>query len=333
MTRKKTTTNRAEKIRVRREKNTRKPVKYKRGANETFARQMPPVMVRGGVSSPVRSTMKGRRSKALKRRYDIALATPGVEIRLPSMPIVHFSWRILSFILVAGLTMLIYYMWTSPNFQVQMVEINGALRLNADEISRTLNLYNKPVFMLDPEQMEESLNLTYPELKDVSIHIGLPASVVVQVIERVPLISWKQDSATQWIDGDGYAFPPRGEAEKLVSVQAYASPPRPSQSQVDRDPVELAAGFQAFMQPELVAGILVMRAQSPEGAELVYDPQHGLGWEDSRGWDVFFGSNGNDIESKLVVYKSIVKKLQTDGITPVLINVEHIHAPYYRLEQ
>ena len=70
-----------------------------------------------------------------------------------------------------------------------------------------------------------------------------------------------------------------------------------------------------------------------EEAALVYDPQHGLGWKDSHGWDVFFGVKGDDIPSKIVVYKAIAKQLQADGTTPVLINVEHIHAPYYRLEQ
>jgi hypothetical protein len=214
-----------------------------------------------------------------------------------------------------------------------MIEINGALRLSDDELSRTLNLYNKPVFILDPEELEKSLSLAYPEIKDLSIRIGLPASVVVDVIERVPLIAWHQNSSIQWIDGDGYAFSPRGDAEKLVPVQASAPPPKPAQDKVDGEPIELGFGYQAFMQPELVAGILVMRASTPEGAGLVYDPQHGLGWKDSRGWDVFLGVNGNDIQSKIVVYKSIAKQLQADGITPVLINVEHVHAPYYRLEQ
>jgi hypothetical protein len=333
MARKKNTFNRAEKIRSRRDKKSRKPVKSSRGNRNTLGRQMPPVMVRGRSQNQVRSRKKGLRSKTLKRRYDIALATPGVEIRLPSIPVVHFSWRILSFMLTVGLTFLIYYLWTSPQFQVQIVEMNGVLRLSVDELSRTLNLYNKPVFMLEPEELEKSLSLAYPEIKDLSIRIGLPASVVVDVVERVPLIAWHQNSSIQWIDGDGYAFSPRGDAEKLVPVHASAPPPKPAQDLVDGEPKELGFGYQAFMQPELVTGILVMRASTPEEAGLVYDSQHGLGWKDSRGWDVFFGIKGDDIPSKIVVYKSIAKQLQADGITPVLINVEHIHAPYYRLEQ
>jgi len=333
MSRKEENTSRAEKIRERRSKRSRKSAKRKGDLNDSLAHQMPPVMVRGGVSVPSRQKRKRKKSKTLKRRYDIALATPGVEIRLPSLPVVRFGWRFLSFIMVVGFLALIYYFWTSPIFQVQMVDVKGAIRLSAEEINRTLNIYNKPVFTLNPGQLTNTLSAAYPELKDVAIQIGLPASVVVHVSERVPLIIWNQDSTSQWIDGDGYAFSPRGEVEKLVPVNAYASPPKPAPIEVDDDSIELRDEYQAFMQPNLVSGILIMRSQAPEGIELVYDPEHGLGWKDPRGWDVFFGIDAEEIESKLVVYKSIVKKLKKDGIIPVLINIEHVHAPYYRLEQ
>jgi cell division protein FtsQ len=294
---------------------------------------MPPVMVRSGGYKPARQGKQKKKSKTPKRRYDIALATPGVEIRLPSLPTVRIGWRILSFLLVAGLSALIYYFWTSPDFQIQGLEIKGALRLKPEDVLQKLNIDDKPVFLLDPNQMADDLLLTYPEIRDVTVQIGFPADLVVHLSERVPLILWNQDNATQWIDGDGYAFPPRGEVDQLVSVQAYASPPKPESEFFEDDALAMDGTFEAFMDPELVAAILVMRAHAPEGTELTYDPQYGLGWKDTRGWDVYFGIDGNDIEGKLAVYTSIVNKLQTDGITPAFISLEYLHAPYYRLDQ
>jgi hypothetical protein len=58
-----------------------------------------------------------------------------------------------------------------------------------------------------------------------------------------------------------------------------------------------------------------------------------LGWNDPNGWEVFFGSQGNDMNQKLAVYKSLVERLQSEGIQPALISVEYIHAPYYRMER
>ena len=40
-----------------------------------------------------------------------------------------------------------------------------------------------------------------------------------------------------------------------------------------------------------------------------------------------------DIQMKLTVYQAIVAELQSKGITPALINVEHVQAPYYRMER
>ncbi len=332
MTKKRENPTRAEKIRERRDKKHGKPNIKTRGKSEMLSRQMPPVMVRGSGYFPTLQSRKERKSRIPKRRVDIELATPGVEIRLPSMPAVRLGWRILSLLLVGGLLAIIYYFWTSPNFQVKMADVKGAQRLSTEEVNRTLNIYNKPVFVLNPRQLEKTLRIAYPELKDINVHVGFPSNIVVHISERFPLIEWNQDSTIQWIDGDGYAFPPRGDVDKLVSVQAYASPPKPV-SALEEGSLEYLGDYQVFMQPEFVAGILVMRSQAPEGTELAYDPVYGLGWKDPGGWDVFFGQDGSDIEPKLVVYKSIVEKLQASGVTPVVINVEHLHAPYYRLEQ
>ena len=130
-------------------------------------------MVRGESYNLTSKAKKSRKAPRVKRRYDIALPTTGskgVEMRLPSTPVFKPDWRILSFLLVAGMIALIYYLWTSPSFQVQNIDVQGALRLSSMEISQTLNVYNKPVFALDPKQMESDLAKTYPELTDINVH-------------------------------------------------------------------------------------------------------------------------------------------------------------------
>ena len=64
----------------------------------------------------------------------------------------------------------------------------------------------------------------------------------------------------------------------------------------------------------------------------MYTAGHGLGWKDPRGWEVYFGMNLKDMEMKLRVYKTLVKRLGKEKIQPQLISVEYVHAPYYRLE-
>ncbi|HBY07858.1 MAG TPA: hypothetical protein DEH22_08785 [Chloroflexi bacterium] len=339
------TTHRSEQIRANRETpSKRTPArKAKATAQHDTRKNMPPVVVRGGFSTMAQPKSK-RKTKQPKRRYDIALASPGVEIRLPAIPTVHVGWRLASLVLVSALAFLLYHLWTTPLYQVQLVELQGSTYLNNETINRLLNLYNKPIFSIDSQQVAEDLKLAFPGvLKDVSVQIGLPASVFVTVEERQPLIAWEQDGKITWVDAEGIGFDPAGENDSLITVAATAPPPAPFvvpdesiSTEIPAEsgnPLEEILTPQAFMTPEMVAAILAMHEQTPEGAPVVYNPQHGLGWhDDKRGWDVYFGMDISNIAEKLVVYKAIKVQLREAGISPVLISVEHIHAPFYRLE-
>jgi hypothetical protein len=335
MARSKPTTNRANKVRIKRSQQSRKPSQRTGKRVADTARQMPPVMVRGDSYNKTSKAKKERKTPRVKRRYDIALpstGSKGVEMRLPSTPVYQPGWRIISFMLVAGMIALIYYLWTSPSFQVQYIDVQGVMRLSPMEISQTLNVINKPVFTLDPQQMESDLVNAYPELTDITVRIGLPANILVNLSERVPMISWVQEAETYWIDGNGFAFKPRGEAEKLVAVYANVPPPMPMMPQVQDATVGMEDEsdlFVSHMAQEMIDAIFVLKTQAPVEAGLSYDGQHGFGWIDNRGWQVFFGTNVDDIESKINVYHAIVNKLSSEGITPAFISIEYLHSPYY----
>ena len=83
------------------------------------------------------------------------------------------------------------------------------------------------------------------------------------------------------------------------------------------------------MSQEMIDAIFVLKTQAPVDTGLSYDGQHGFGWIDNRGWQVFFGTNVDDIELKFNVYHAIVDKLSSEGITPAFISVEYLHSPYY----
>ncbi|MBN1668431.1 MAG: hypothetical protein JW862_15155 [Anaerolineales bacterium] len=302
---------------------------------------MPPVLVRksgygAGSGKPVKSRQP-------RRRFDIALSSPGVEVRLPALPAIQLGWRLLSFALLAGLLVLLYHLLTSPLYKLQAVELQGAQRLSAQQVNATLNLYNRSIFEIVPSEIDAILRGAYPELTDIQIQIGLPAAVYLAVQERTPLIAWHQDGQTLWIDRAGVAFPPRGEVDGLVDVQAHAAPPAArvvevqEQGMAAETEVPNAAGGSTgpavFIKPELVGVIQELALQMPAESALVYDPQHGLGWYDLRGWDVYFGLDTDDMAMKLTVYQAIAQDLQGRGITPALINVEFVHAPYYRMER
>ncbi len=290
-------------------------------------------MVRGTKSTSAAKRPK-KRTRRVKRRFDIALPTPGVEVRLPAIPSIRLGWRLLSFLLVLLLSAVLYYMYNSPTYRITDVQIDGLVRLSADTINRSLLIYNKPIFMIEPEVLADQIISTYPGVVSASVWTGFPARVEVMVEEREPVVAWELGTETQWVDAQGMSFPKRGEAENLVWVVASSPPPAPIVLE-DESTTEGDESLKAFMSSEMVESILALSGNAPEGVPIVFDDRHGFGWRDPGGWDVYFGTSAADADMtmKLSVYDAVVRRLSTDGIRPAIISVEYLHAPYYRMER
>jgi hypothetical protein len=304
----------------------------------------PPVMVRSRTAWGLAPERK--RSKKARRRFDVALPMQGAEMRLPALPQLAIGWRVVSFGLVLLLAAAVYYFWNSPKFQVNDAEVDGLQRVSSRDVETVLGAAGQPVFSLDASQLRQKLAETFPEFSAVAVQIGIPNSLVVKVTERKPVLTWQQDGKTNLVDANGVAFPLRTGAKPGPGpvVEAKGAPPSVPLP-VAINPSEIAAitgrvaisetvktASRQLMSPEMVTAILTLAPSAPQGTVLVYDAQHGLGWKDKRGWDIYFG-DAQDIDNKLQVYKALVKYLQSKEIQPVLISVEHVYAPYYRAEE
>lgn len=283
----------------------------------------PPVLVRNENSA---LPTDNRRSRKTRRRYDVALGAHGAELRLPSLPQIHFGWRLVSFLLVAVLAGGIYAVWSAPEFKVEAVEINGLVRLTPEDIHTVLGLEDEPIFAVSSSKIKQDLKDAFPEIADISVTIGLPASVVVTVVERQPVLALRMGEEEVWVDRDGVGFPPRGDSGPLPVVEGGTE--------------TIYAGLNGIQDsvvfdPEMIQTILAVSAYVPPGRSIAYDDEHGLGWSDDRGWLVYFGtglSEGAEMEMKLRVYDALVQQLDESGVWPKFISVEFLHAPYYRLE-
>ena len=273
----------------------------------------------------------------VRQRYDIALNVPGASVRVSAIPAIQPGWRLLSAAIIAGLIWALYTFWTSPQFVVTEIQIQGNQLLSPAEINSALGMAGKPIFLIIPRQVEYFLNNVFPELASADVSVGLPNHVMVTLAERQPIIMWQQNQGYTWIDAQGIAFRPRGLAEGLIKVVALGPPPS--------NAVTVGTGGQppapttttttpsTFISTEMVATIQVLAHHAPADTPITYDPRYGLGWSDGRGWQVYFGQESEDIVLKLRVYQSMVERLTQQGIYPVLINVAYPNAPYYRLEQ
>jgi len=266
--------------------------------------------------------------KPRRQHYDIAFSMGRADVRTPGIAIPQLGTRLLSSLLCAALIFSLYTIWTSSTFKVNGTEISGNQRLGENEINAALQIIGQPIFMAIPAQIAVNILADYPDLSSADVHVVFPNRIIVSVVERIPLIAWYQDGTMAWIDAQGVAFPPRGKAGNLISVVANGNPPP-----VQRDPQQVAGQTPPFLDPAMVQVICTLNPNIPGGAPMIYDTTYGLGWQDARGWQVYFGQNTDDIPLKLTVYQAIVDMLTNKGIRPTLISVEYPNAPFYRVTQ
>jgi cell division protein FtsQ len=314
---------RAETVRLRRRQENAKRTMAQ--SFERAVRPLPPITSRNGLNL---AAAKPRRAST-KRRFQAALNMPGFQLRAPaiSVSVVGVGGRLVSAGLSLLLGALIYFGLTLPIFRVAGARVSGNQRVAAQEIDAVLNSAGQPIFTLRPAELVTRLRLSYPELASAQIKLGLPNVVAVQLTEREPIILWQQGSGFTWIDEHGVAFRPRGTAAGLIPVLALAAPAagQPSAS----DPLSPVP----YISAEMVEAIKTLASSVPPGTPMLYDPRNGLGWADSRGWQVFFGSDARDTALKLQVYQSLVASLEQRGTYPVFISVQYPSAPFYRMSQ
>ena len=175
--------------------------------------------------------------------------------------------------------------------------------------------------------MEKRLRLQFPELSAAKVDVTLPNTVSVWVAERKPVVRWEQGDGYTWVSEDGIAFRPHGDMPGLIGVVALSAPP--IEGIISSDPLTPTP----FLAPDLIKSLKGLAGHVPPGVQILYEASFGFGWQDPRGWQVYFGTSASDVELKMRVYESLVASLTQRGIQPAMINVTYPTAPYYRLSE
>ena len=261
------------------------------------------------------------------RRFNIALGLPEFHLHKPKfvMPRVRANLRFASILISLLLGAAIYLAFSLPYFFVPSATVLGNNHISVEEINTILGVTGQNIFTVQPDELQTRLRLNYPELLSAEVKVYLPNHVYVTLSERVPVIIWQRGEGYTWIDQAGVAFRPRGLQAGLVPVVAVDDPLPGTNISGD------VFSPPPYMQPELVDAILALSPLLPAGTTMTFDSVQGLGWKDSRGWQVYFGTSVEDMPLKARVYQSLVDSLMARSIYPAYINVMYPEAPYYRM--
>ena len=280
-------------------------------------------------------------SNRQRRQVYLPTGTPGSELRLPTLPRLSFSWRWLSVALALWMVVLLYMMLNSSKFEVSTINLSGGIRVPSEEVLAVLNVSGGSIIRVKPAQVEEQILATFPDIKSAQVEVSLPDTLNVVIEERIPAILWLENNQELfWIDQDGYTFSVRGEANLPIRVYANTTPPyalgyvdpksvvTEEVIEEEEEPVKLIPPI----DPTFVQAVQKLNAIKPADTPMLYDVKNGLGWTDPHGWQVYFGTRTNDFDMKLLEYSHIVDAILDKNLQPVLISMEFLHAPFYRLE-
>jgi hypothetical protein len=86
----------------------------------------------------------------------------------------------------------------------------------------------------------------------------------------------------------------------------------------------------ARLDADIVTGALQLQELLTDVPMLRYDPTRGLGFQDSRGWEAWFGV-GTGMAERLLIYNALVDNLVGRGIQPGEVNVSNPDYPFYNV--
>jgi len=316
-----------------------------------------PVTVRGNTfGTPIHRKAGTQRAR---RQFYLTMDQAGSELRLPAIALANPGWRLMSALLAILAVVGIYSMWSSPYFSIAAVEVNGLQRLSPDDLTAALHLENLSIIEIDRQAVLETLTGSFPELVDINVGVFMPNFVTISAAERQPVLAWQTGEQVSWVDEEGIIFPARGEAEVAVTIhstsdlplaalpvdlllQAQDSDAEPTGEEAQPGLFGITAGgsepgaqknIALKADPMLITAAQELRQILPAETAILYDPVNGLGWDDPLGWQVYIGRDLTDYEAKYASYQKIAAFLMEQGLRPTLVSVEHLNAPFYRLEQ
>ena len=260
---------------------------------------------------------KSKRKRTPRRRYNVTLsAERGTEMQFTAIPAGSVGTRTIALVIMILAIGSLLRFSRSDRFMVDQISVDGMTMLTAAQVRSLVGVEGKSIFFLDPEIIVNLLEEA-AEVKSAEIRMGWPNRIDVQIQERLPIVEWNDAGRIWWLSNDGVAYVKHGEKNGLIQINSQET-----SLQVDEN------ALTPVVNPTLMRTVASLSKHLPEVQSWDFDLDHGLGFTDGNGWQVYFGTSG-DMPMKVRIYRSIAEKLAADNVQITMVSVEDQSAPYY----
>ena len=206
----------------------------------------------------------------------------------------------------------LYYGFSSPEFTVRTVDIEGARYIPPESVLKQAHPRPLNVFLIDPQTVSERVK-TLPHVREARVALRLPAYMRIEVTEREPVIQYQNLGQTFWIDEEGVLAPAAAARPDLIKLIDESGQVPRSEERID---------------PALLNAILYISNTLPEVRVFRYQEPFGLFFFSPEGWRVLLGA-ADGMSEKLSMWEAIRNEVLQSGATVREVDLRYSR-PYWR---
>jgi len=239
-------------------------------------------------------------------------------INLPRRTVGWLQARIPHFALLALLVLALYYLLTSPDFQVSVARVYGNRLVPAKEVAEAASLSRQSILLVDAARVRESV-LKLQQVRDAEVSTQFPNQVQIHVTERTPAYIWKVKDTLYLVSDDGVVLGTSDTANQTIAIVDTDARPVAVGDRLDKDIFATASKLSVLLPRE--AGL------APKYYE--YSSKEGIVVPTDIAGRVIFGGSDN-LEEKVATFKAVSDKIRLDDLKVHIVDLRFKGRPYLK---
>jgi cell division septal protein FtsQ len=227
------------------------------------------------------------------------------------------------------------FAFASPNFRVQQLDIVGTQNQRLVDNIQNMGVQGQNIFLLDVAAWTSRIE-ALPTVASVSIAKQLPDQVIVNVVERTPVLLWQTRQGTFSVDSQGVVIAPASESSGTAHLMTAVDLREGVAQQVYPgallNKADIAFAMQVFARLPQLTGL--------SSFTLRYDvvPQPGghktFIVASSDGWLAYLGGvdDSNPLDNRLIELQQILSLAQQKQLNLATIDLRFGLRPVYTLK-
>ncbi len=224
---------------------------------------------------------------------------------------------------------------SSTNFQVHQIDITGTQNSGLVDSIERMGIQGQNIFLLDVSDLTARIEAS-PMVKSVNLSKQLPNLVIINIVERTPVLHWQTENGTFNVDSKGVVIGPASDAAATDHLMTVMVISEKAAQQLHPGSLLNAADIAFAMQVN--TGLQHMSGVS--SFTLHYDVVPGQGGYgsfivvSSNGWLAYLGGadDTNPLGNRLIELQQILSLAQQKHLDLATVDLRFGLRPVYTLK-